>query len=246
MATYIVIGVTTPGDVCWDSSKGCQYSPENLALRIGDELYAMASFTLLEGELKQYRASELATAMLFFVRRALGVAPVWPSELAALTNCSFSPVAGTGREVIELVSVYERLLLPHPARQSSIIDSFAPHATATAPPPPGGALSTPVAALRSSRDPSRDKGGYAAVDAATLDAAISALTAVCLGPGTGGIASPQGPAALAAELSPDMDKTKDPNKENAPQGNGGNNNGHGPSPMSVLSMASLDNAVDSN
>ena len=36
----------------------------------------MASFTLLETELKQYKASDLAAAMLFFIRRALGVTPV--------------------------------------------------------------------------------------------------------------------------------------------------------------------------
>ena len=244
MASYIVLGVTTSGDVCWDASKGCPHSQESLAVRIGDELYAMASFTLLGGQLKQYRASELATAMLFFVRRALGVAPVWPAELATLTNCSFAPVTGTGREVMDLVGVYERLLLPPPAHQAAT-DLLAAHPPAAA---VGGALSTPVAAMRTSRDRSRDQSGYAStVDAATLDAAILALTSVCLGPGTGGIASPQGPAALAAELSPDVD-AKDRNKENAPFGcsSVGNGNGHGHGPMAALSMASLDNAVDSN
>jgi len=216
VASYIVVDVTTAADVCWDTARASPYTREALATRIGDELYAMASFTLLEAQLKQYKASDLAAAMLFFVRRALGVQPVWPPELTAMTSCNLAhPTGAHSREVADLVGVYDRLLLPpapapgaRGASEGSALDASAPPTS----PPSAPALSTPVAALRSSRDRSLASPSAAAtaqaVDAATLDAAIQALSAASL--------SPAGPAALAAELSPPVDDAKERNKENVP------------------------------
>lgn len=46
----------------------------------------MASFSLLQASIKPYKASDIACAILYYVRRALGVVPVWSKELSILTK----------------------------------------------------------------------------------------------------------------------------------------------------------------
>ena len=48
----------------------------------------MASFALLESRIKAFKASDVACAILCFVRRALGVVPLWSAELSDLTHTS--------------------------------------------------------------------------------------------------------------------------------------------------------------
>lgn len=48
--------------------------------------YALASFALLEVSLKPYRASDIACAILYYVRRSLSITPVWSKELLLLTK----------------------------------------------------------------------------------------------------------------------------------------------------------------
>lgn len=86
IACYVVCGVALPTDVCWDSSSQSLFTCAELDTRIGEECYAMASFAILEAHLKPHRASDVSCAILYFVRRALGVIPVWSSELTALVK----------------------------------------------------------------------------------------------------------------------------------------------------------------
>ena len=66
----------------------------------------MASFALLEAPLKSHRASDVACGILFFVRRALGVSPVWVPELTALTRTS-----PNSAEVAAVLDAFDSLML---------------------------------------------------------------------------------------------------------------------------------------
>lgn len=88
IACYVVCGVAYQSDVCWDASQNKLFTCEDLDSRIAEECYAMASFALLESQIKVFKASDVACAILYFVRRALGVVPLWSAELSDLTHTS--------------------------------------------------------------------------------------------------------------------------------------------------------------
>jgi hypothetical protein len=54
--------------------------------RVTEGVYSLAASCLLESNLKVHKASDLACAILFAVRRSLGVEPVWSAEMTALTH----------------------------------------------------------------------------------------------------------------------------------------------------------------
>ena len=88
IACYVVCGVAHASDVCWDANHNKLFTCAELDTRIAEECYAMASFALLESRIKAFKASDVACAILYFVRRALGVVPLWSAELSDLTHNS--------------------------------------------------------------------------------------------------------------------------------------------------------------
>lgn len=105
----------------------------------------MASFTLLEAQLKSFKASDVACAILYFVRRALSVIPVWSPELTALTRACPS-----SEGVVNVLRAFDSLLVSRspqsPPPPPSLKDK-SPRSTRNGDP----GMTTPVTA-RSSRD----------------------------------------------------------------------------------------------
>ena len=106
IACFVVCGVAFPSDECWDAEHKLLLTCHDLDRQITEECYAMASFALLEAPLKRHRASDVACGILYFVRRALGVSPVWVPELTALTRASPSSA-----EVVLVLEAFDSLLL---------------------------------------------------------------------------------------------------------------------------------------
>ena len=106
IACFVVCGVAFPSDECWDADHKQLLTCHDLDRQITEECYAMASFALLEAPLKRHRASDMACGILYFVRRALGVSPVWVPQLTALTRASPSSA-----EVVLVLEAFDSLLL---------------------------------------------------------------------------------------------------------------------------------------
>jgi hypothetical protein len=106
IACFVVCGVAFPSDECWDADHKYLLTCHDLDRQITEECYAMASFALLEAPLKSHRASDVACGILYFVRRALGVSPVWVPELTALTR-----TCPSSAEVVAVLDAFDRLLL---------------------------------------------------------------------------------------------------------------------------------------
>jgi hypothetical protein len=140
-----VCGVAYHSDSCWDSNHSYLLPVDELDSRIADECYAMASFTLLEAQLKPFKASDVACAILYFVRRALSVVPVWSPELTALTR-----TCPTSEGVVNVLRAFDSLLVSRspqsPPPPPSLKDK-SPRSTRNGDP----GMSTPVT-TRSSRD----------------------------------------------------------------------------------------------
>jgi Cyclin, C-terminal domain len=96
LACYVVCGVCHSGDAC-SRPTSTSFSTAQALLLPSSELYemdaeitkgcyALASFALLEVSLKPYRASDIACAILYYVRRSLSITPVWSKELLLLTK----------------------------------------------------------------------------------------------------------------------------------------------------------------
>lgn len=104
IACYAAYGICYTGDTCYTSPSGqsskTSYFPSRntnsatsyevpfdvLDARITEECYSLASVALLECSLKSYRASDIASAIVFYARKSLCVVPVWNDELTALTR----------------------------------------------------------------------------------------------------------------------------------------------------------------
>lgn len=106
IACFVVCGVAFPSDECWDTDHKYLLTCHDLDRQITEECYAMASFALLEAPLKSHRASDVACGILYFVRRALGVSPLWVPELTALTR-----TCPNSAEVVAVLDAFDRLLL---------------------------------------------------------------------------------------------------------------------------------------
>ena len=101
------MGVLTPSDSLWDPTLHRLLTRDEIETLITAELYKMASFCLLEISLKSCRASDLATAMLYYIRSALKCVPAWTSDLTTMTLVDpRSPAVG------ELLATFDRLLTP--------------------------------------------------------------------------------------------------------------------------------------
>jgi hypothetical protein len=76
----------------------------------------MASFSLLQASIKPYKASDIASAILYYVRRALGVIPIWSKDLSILTknDPSYEGVAGAIAEFDSLLSSTSAFSPPAP------------------------------------------------------------------------------------------------------------------------------------
>lgn len=105
IACYVACGVCHLGDTCsavlpegeeskvlglhssnLNSTISSEFLRDVLDARITDECYSLASVALLESSLKSYKASDIASAIVFYVRKSLCVVPVWTLELTALTR----------------------------------------------------------------------------------------------------------------------------------------------------------------
>lgn len=104
IACYAAYGICYTGDTCHtypsgQSLKTSHFPGRNtnsatsyevpydlLDARITEECYSLASVALLECSLKSYRASDIASAIVFYTRKSLCVVPVWNHELTALTR----------------------------------------------------------------------------------------------------------------------------------------------------------------
>jgi hypothetical protein len=106
IACFVVCGVAFPSDESWDADHKYVLTCHDLDRQITEECYAMASFAMLEAPLKSHRASDVACGILYFVRRALGVSPVWVPELTALTR-----TCPSSAEVVAVLDAFDRLLL---------------------------------------------------------------------------------------------------------------------------------------
>jgi len=106
ISCYVVCGVASPSDTCRDRNNYSILTTAELDKRITDECYAMASFSLLQASIKPYKASDIACAILYYVRRALGVTPVWSKDLSILSknDPSYEGVAGAIAEFDSLLS----------------------------------------------------------------------------------------------------------------------------------------------
>lgn len=62
------------------------YTIKDLDTKICEECYSLASFCLLEYGFKQYKASDLACGILYYVRKSMGVSPIWCENLTELTK----------------------------------------------------------------------------------------------------------------------------------------------------------------
>ena len=109
----MVCGVALPSDVCWDTQKESLLTCSELDSRISEECYAMASFALLEANLKIFKASDIACAILYFVRRALGVVPIWTNEHTMLVRTD--PGSDS---VTNVLSIFQSLLLSNSSHSS--------------------------------------------------------------------------------------------------------------------------------
>lgn len=77
------------GDTCseFDSpNTSPAASLRELDARIAEDCYCLASIALLEMSVKPFKASDTASAILYFVRQSLKVAPEWTAELSELTR----------------------------------------------------------------------------------------------------------------------------------------------------------------
>ena len=97
IACYAAVGICHVGDTCSfpdlsglivnvDSVSRSEIPLDVLDARITEECYLLASVALLECSLKSHRASDIACAIVFYVRKSLCVVPVWNRELTALTR----------------------------------------------------------------------------------------------------------------------------------------------------------------
>ena len=221
IACYVVCGVALPTDVCWDPSSQSLFTCAELDTRIGEECYAMASFALLEAHLKPHRASDVSCAILYFVRRALGVVPVWSNELTTLVKTDPHT-----ESVTAVLRAFDYLLLKKcPQNSPSSSSSSAQRQERTfnnLNPSESESLNlhTPVS--------SRNRGDADAADVDSLSALISTTTL--------------SPSPLEEEDSPIWRGATTPeDKENM------NKNSKGgevyPSPVSVIAMDSLELAI---
>jgi hypothetical protein len=89
ISCYVACGVCHLGDACseFDSpNTSPAASLRELDARIAEDCYCLASIALLEMAVKPFKASDTASAILFFVRQSLKVVPVWTAELSELTR----------------------------------------------------------------------------------------------------------------------------------------------------------------
>lgn len=89
ISCYVACGVCHLGDTCseFDSpNTSPAASLRELDARIAEDCYCLASIALLEMSVKPFKASDTASAILYFVRQSLKVAPEWTAELSELTR----------------------------------------------------------------------------------------------------------------------------------------------------------------
>lgn len=80
ISSCVVVGILHPND--FSISFPCS---RELEVTIAKECYNLSSFCILDTRFKRFLASDVAGAIIYWVRKSLGVTPIWRQELTQLT-----------------------------------------------------------------------------------------------------------------------------------------------------------------
>ena len=107
VTSYCAVGILHAFD-SWES----QLSRAELQLELFDDACAMATSFLLDEKFKKHQASDLASAIMYWVRCKRGVCPAWRKELTDMTLCNpYTPGAMVAFAHIKELYPTERISL---------------------------------------------------------------------------------------------------------------------------------------
>jgi len=109
--SVVFLGAYAQIGLCNDDDVSPLYSTTMaLDAALAKEVFSLASKTLLEPRLKHLRASDIAGAIIFVVRKKFEVQPLWNLELTTLTECDPSSLSSSSSsDLVEILSLLDEV-----------------------------------------------------------------------------------------------------------------------------------------